>query len=224
MQKANVIHAVASESPAYIIEGICITGMIFAVGFKVVTSSDIETLIPQLAAYAIAAFRILPSLGRISSGVNALVYSIPSMNAAYENVFEADQFENKMELSVEQVEKSEEKLEFNNEIKVQNVSWKYNEEGPIILNDISYEIKKGSSVAFIGPSGAGKTTLADILLGLLHPYTGDILVDNKSIFKSPNEWAKLVGFVPQSVYLIDDTIRKNIAFGIDEKEIEDDRI
>ena len=93
MQKANVIHAVASESPAYIIEGACVAGLIAVVSFKAVTSADIETLIPQMAAYAIAAFRILPSLGRISSGINAMIYSLPSMDAAYENVYEANRFE-----------------------------------------------------------------------------------------------------------------------------------
>lgn len=224
MQKANVIHSVASESPAYIIEGVCVAGLIAVVCAKVIISADIEILIPQLAAFAIAAFRILPSLGRISSGVNALIYSIPSMNAAYQNAFEADQYEKQINQYKDQLSGKEEKLEFHNEVKIQNVTWRYNADGPVILSNVSFSIEKGKSVAFVGPSGAGKTTLADIILGLLHPETGDVLVDEKSIFKSPNEWAELVGFVPQSVYLIDDSIRKNVAFGIDEEEINDEKI
>lgn len=224
MQKANVIHAVASESPAYIIEGACVAGLIAVVSFKAVTSADIETLIPQMAAYAIAAFRILPSLGRISSGINAMIYSLPSMDAAYENVYEANRFEERRLQDKELLPGNERKLEFHEEIRIQNVSWRYNAEGPLIVDNITFSIKKGSSVAFVGPSGAGKTTLADIILGLLRPQTGDVLVDGNSIFDSPNEWANLIGFVPQSVYLIDDTIRHNVAFGIDEEEIKEEQV
>ena len=222
MQKANVIHSVASESPAYIIEAACVTGMIVAVCFKVIFSSDVETLIPQLAAYAIGAFRILPSLGRISSSFNTMIYSIPSMNATYENVYEANQFEKNYDSNGNG--NREEKLELKDAIRIKNVCWKYSEDGRAILEDININIEKGTSVAFIGQSGAGKTTLADIILGLLHPQKGDILVGGKSIFESPHEWANLVGFVPQSVYLIDDTIRNNVAFGIDEEEIDDEQV
>ena len=217
-----MIHSVASESPAYIIEAACVTGMIVAVCFKVIFSSDVETLIPQLAAYAIGAFRILPSLGRISSSFNTMIYSIPSMNATYENVYEANQFEKNYDSNGNG--NREEKLELKDAIRIKNVCWKYSEDGRAILEDININIEKGTSVAFIGQSGAGKTTLADIILGLLHPQKGDILVGGKSIFESPHEWANLVGFVPQSVYLIDDTIRNNVAFGIDEEEIDDEQV
>jgi len=224
MQKANVVHSVASESPAYVIEAVCVAGMIIIVCFKVISASSIDAIIPQLAAFAIAAFRILPSLGRISSGVNGLIYSIPSMNACYENVYMADQFERDSLKKCDLQSQSEEKLSFDKEICIQNIGWKYAEDGPDILKSVTFNIKKGTSVAFVGPSGAGKTTLADIILGLFKPQTGDILVDGRSIFKSPNEWAKLIGFVPQSVYLIDDSIRKNVAFGIDEEDIDDKKI
>lgn len=224
MQKANVISSVASESPAYVIEGVCVAGMIAVVCFKVITSTDVETLIPNLAAYAIAAFRILPSLGRISSGVNGLIYSVPSMNACYDNVYKAEQFAKEAvkehNISTEQTKE----LKFEEKIQLHNIGWKYSEEGPDVLRGVTFDIEKGTSVAFIGQSGAGKTTLADIVLGLLHPQEGDVLVDGKSIFASPIEWANIIGFVPQSVYLIDDTIRKNVAFGIDEKEIDDEQV
>ena len=118
----------------------------------------------------------------------------------------------------------ENKLEFNEKVEIRNVSWKYSETGPDILKDISFDIIKGTSVAFIGQSGAGKTTLADVILGLLKPYEGDVTVGGKSIFTSPKSWAGIVGFVPQSVYLTDDTIRKNVAFGVEEADIDDDKI
>lgn len=219
MQKANIIHSVASESPAFIIEGVCVAVLIITVCIKI-GYVNVETFIPQLAAYAIAAFRILPSLGRISSGINAMIYSIPSLNAAYENMYEANMYSNQ----IKEINAAEERLTFENQIEIKNVKWKYNAEGPYILDDVSLNIKKGSSVAFVGPSGAGKTTLADVVLGLLSPEEGHVLVDGKSISEYPKEWAKIIGFVPQSVYLIDDTIRKNIAFGIAEDEIDDEKI
>ena len=223
MQKANVIHSVASESPAYMIEAACVSGMIAIVCVRMMGSSDLETLIPQLAAFAIAAFRILPSLGRISSAVNGLIYSIPSMNACYENVFAANRYDEATDLK--QVNTGiEEKLEFNEKIEIKNISWKYSENGPDILKSVSFDIQKGTSVAFIGQSGAGKTTLADIILGLLKPYEGDVTVGGRSIYASPRNWAGIVGFVPQSVYLTDDTIRKNVAFGVEESQIDDTKV
>lgn len=225
MQKANIVQSVASESPAYMIEASCVAVMIVVICFKIAMSSDIDTMIPQLAAFAVAAFRILPSLGRISSAFNSLLYSIPSLNATYENVYEADHFEEKRQGETAKRNASEkQKLSFDKELRVENVSWKYSDEGSFVLKNVSLCIKKGSSVAFVGESGAGKTTLADIILGLLHPRSGDVLSDEKSIYMSPEKWAELIGFVPQSVYLTDDTIRKNVAFGIDENEIDDEKV
>lgn len=225
MQKANIVQTVAGESPAYMIEGSCVAVMILVLCIKTAISPEISTMIPQLAAFAVAAFRILPSLGRISSSFNALLYSMPSMNATYENVYEAEHFEETKNLRGENRCASEnEKLVFDKELRVENVAWQYSSDGPFILKDVSLCIKKGSSVAFVGESGAGKTTLADIVLGLLRPQKGDVLLDGKSIYAASKEWAELIGFVPQTVYLTDDTIRKNIAFGIDEEEIDEEKI
>ena len=225
MQKANIIQSVASESPAYMIEAGCVTVMIIVICCKIAMSSDIDTMIPQLAAFAVAAFRILPSLGRISSAFNSLLYSIPSLNATYENVYEADRFEvERQNIEAGDHASGDSKLVFKKELKIKNVSWKYSEQGPFILKDVSLCIRKGESIAFVGETGAGKTTLADIVLGLFRPLSGDILIDGKSIYASPKEWAELIGFVPQSVYLTDDTIKKNVAFGIDEKEIDEEKI
>ena len=91
------------------------------------------------------------------------------------------------------------------------------------MNDLNLTIKKGNAIAFVGHSGAGKTTLADIILGLLKPQKGDVLIDDKSVFAIGNERGKFIGYVPQSVYLIDDSIRKNVAFGERDNCIDDER-
>ncbi len=113
---------------------------------------------------------------------------------------------------------------FQKELTVRSVWWRYPEGERNVLEDASLTIRKGEAVAFIGESGAGKTTLADVILGLLHPQKGEVLMDGTDIYSIPKRWAKTIGFVPQNVFLIDDTVRHNVAFGIYEEEIEDDKI
>ena len=111
------------------------------------------------------------------------------------------------------------------QIEIRDVVWQYEGTEKKVLKGVNLIIKKGQSVAFIGQSGAGKTTLADIILGLLYPQQGKVLLDGEhDIHQIPTQWSKLIAFVPQTVYLMDDTIRNNVAFGVDEKEIVDEQI
>lgn len=222
--RAEVMKTIATESPSYLVEAVCVTGLIIVVGAKIVLGSDAASFIPQLAAFAIAAFRILPSIGKISAGFNQLVYACPSLNAAYENLQEVASFKKETRVQMQTSGKSAEKLEFKDEIQINDISWKYPNADKIVIEHLSLTIPKGKSVAFIGQSGAGKSTLADILLGLLVPKEGDIQIDGISIYQEMESWKKTVGYVPQAVFLTDDTIRNNIAFGIDEKDIDDAKV
>ena len=107
---------------------------------------------------------------------------------------------------------------------MENVVWEYEEGNEAVLNELNLEIKKGQSVAFIGHSGAGKTTLGDVILGLLEPQKGRVCIDGIDIREIGEELGNLIGFVPQSIYMTDDTIRNNIAFGIDAKNIDDEKV
>ena len=113
---------------------------------------------------------------------------------------------------------------FNQEIVVSNMQWTYPNSPHHVIRDLNLTIQKGRSVALIGESGAGKSTMADILLGLLVPDQGDITVDGVSIYEMMDAWKATIGYVPQVVFLTDDTIRHNIAFGVDEKDIDDNKI
>lgn len=104
------------------------------------------------------------------------------------------------------------------------MSWKYQAGKNEIFQDLSMTITKGESVAFIGTSGAGKTTLADIIMGLLKPQSGSVEADGVDIFSNPHRWSKIIGYVPQAVFLIDDTIRANIAFGIPDNMVNEDKV
>ena len=145
----------------------------------------------------------------------------PSLEAAYDNLMEADRYQH----TVESVEiDSPDKMEFCDSIQVDHISWRYQKDLPLVLKELDLEICKGESVALIGESGAGKSTLADILLGLLKPESGRVLVDGTDISSIQSSWSRMIGYVPQMVFLIDDTIRQNIAFGISEEEIDDEKV
>lgn len=211
-------YSLALASPAYIIEALFVSGLLLALCLGNSFSENMLTMLPQLASFAIAAFRVLPSLGKISSSINNVIYAIPAVNATYSHMegIAADR--------TESLDRDEKNVEFENEISISHISWQYPNTDRKVIDDLSMKIAKGSSVAFIGASGAGKTTLADIILGLLRPQSGSVTVDGRDIGELGRAWSHLLGYVPQAAYLIDDTIRSNIAFGIEKKEIDDARV
>jgi ABC-type multidrug transport system fused ATPase/permease subunit len=217
----NTTYLCISKAPSRIIETVFICGLIIVVVISFNLTDDSVDFITSLGAIAVAAVRILPSISNLTHGINSLVYMRPSLEAAYKNISEADKYQREV-ASVEN--NNIEKVEFNSEIRVNSLSWRYQEKLSLVLEDLDLEIKKGESVALIGESGAGKSTLADILLGLLKPEKGTVTVDGVDIYTIQSSWSKLIGYVPQMVFLIDDTIRKNIAFGISDDEIDDNKV
>lgn len=221
-QRASVRKTIATESPAYFIEVVCVAGILISVCIQSMRAEDMKSMIPTLAAFAVGAFRILPSLGRISSAVNNIIFYVPAIQEMYDNFKKVEENEHEEEERLD--ENSGEKLEFHQEIVLKGIDWKYPGTDKYILKDVNMTIHKGESVAFVGASGAGKTTLADIFLGLLIPEKGDILVDGRSVLRTKGKWGRMIGFVSQAFYLNDDTIRNNVAFGIPTKNIKDEMV
>ena len=224
-QKGEIKQNVAAESPAYIIEAVCVSGLIIAVCFKAICAEDASMLVPQLASYAVAAFRILPSLGRISNYFNQFMYCIPGINETYINLREARKKDKN--INIVEVEKKffdEGACSFQNKLSIENVTWRYPNTDNNVLEDISLQVYKGQAIAFVGKSGAGKTTLADIILGLLIPQSGEIKIDGINIIDMQERKSKMIGFVPQNVNLLDDTVRRNVAFGIRDEKIDDNLV
>lgn len=221
-QRSQIRQTVATEIPAYIIEGTCIVGIIGAVCLRVLNMENTAAYIPQLASFAVAAFRLLPSVGRITSNLNICIFSIPSVKEVYHNILQAEK--NDAEIDEKYYENSNERITFSDDLLIEDICWKYPDGDKNVLDHISLSIKSGESVAFVGPSGAGKSTLADIILGLFIPQNGRICLDGHNIHGRNNEISKIISFVPQSVYLLDDTIRRNIAFGVYDEEIDDNQI
>lgn len=229
--KTTIFYEVILSLPEKIIETVCIGGIICIICIRLQMGVDVNTFVPQLAVFAIAAFRILPCISRCAGYLQTMVYYRPSMDAAYEDMVAFNKYEEDSQKyylqEQERLQKgniSFEKAEFNKEITLDDISWQYEGSKEMVIKGLSLHVQKGESIAFIGSSGAGKTTLADIILGLLQPQQGNIFMDGVDIFAIPKVWSKIIGYVPQSVFLIDDTIRANVTFGLDSHEITDEAV
>ena len=226
VEKLSVENGLLTACPDRILEGVCIGGFISIACIRIVMGVDPNTFIPVLGSFALGAFKILPSISKMSTRVNDIVFNRIRLSICYENVKEAKNIEDYYQLNNNEFDISEKSKEitFNNKIIIHNIYWKYKNSPDYVLKGVNIEIKKGESIALIGMSGAGKTTLADVILGLFIPQQGKISMDGEDIRTIPHTWAKTIGYVPQTVYLTDDTIRANIAFGLPEKGIDDTKI
>ena len=183
-------------------------------------SNNIADFVPQLSAFAIAAFRLMPSIGKLNAYINSINYCKPSLNLIYDDLKAIEDCKGEDAYRPDK----DENASFEEAINVNDVVYRYPDSDENVINNVSMNIKKGTTVAFIGSSGAGKTTLADIILGLLVPDKGDICVDEWSIRDNPNKWHSMLGYIPQTIYLTDDSIRRNIAFGVNEADIDDEAV
>lgn len=221
--ESNTTYLWISKTPSRLIETVFIGSLLIVVTVSYGTAGNNLEFVTSLGAIGIAAVRILPSVSTLTNAMNGLVYMRPSLEAAYDNLMEADRYQLLAE-EMESEEKESKTTKFSSKIEVDQIFWRYQDNLPLVLEALDIEICKGESVALIGESGAGKSTLADILLGLLKPERGNVTVDGTDIFSIQSSWSKMIGYVPQMVFLIDDTIRRNIAFGIPEQEIEDEKV
>lgn len=224
--KACIKIEMAGLTPGYIIEMICVAGLLIAIVIQTGTMGASTEMIGTLSVMAISAFRILPNVAAISSTINSIRGRMPAFNAAYETIRKVDSLEQKNSDNVAGVETApaREQIVFHNELKLNHVSYRYPNTSKYILQDVDFTIKARTSIGIIGSSGAGKSTLVDVLLGLLIPEEGNITMDGGDIRDLGVKWNRNVGYVPQSVYLTDATIRENIAFGIPEGQIDDEMV
>lgn len=229
---ANVArnYAVLNNLPRLLIETVFMAAMLFFIMLYMLRGGDISVLIPQLSAFAVAAVRVMPSASRINTYLSQIAYSQPCLDYLYENLTA----EMKVDVNGSvtgltkgdqgQAETDRHPLELKDKIVLDHISFTYpNTEKPI-FTDAHMEVHKGQSVGIMGPSGAGKSTIVDILLGLLHAQEGTITCDGVNIFDDYASWLGKIGYIPQAIYLIDESIRDNIAFGIDADKIDDKRI
>ena len=213
------INRLLSITPKYMVEAVCMTGLLIAIIIKLnFGHGELENFIPQLATFAVAAFRLLPSVGRINEHVNNILYAVPSVDLIYGDLKGIEDYQES------KGEEEGKEWSFEHGITAKHITYAYPNTDTNVLEDANCVIPKGKTVAFIGSSGAGKTTMADIILGLLAPQRGKILVDDIDVFKNLTMWHHQIGYIPQVIYLSDDTIRNNIAFGIHEDQIDEEAV
>ena len=200
------------------IEITCIGGLLSIIAVQIACGAPISQYISVLSVFAMAAMRLLPSFNRIMSNTSSVMASVPGLDALANDMRRADAMHQDLP------PQTGKPVRLDHAVEVSGLTFTYPGKTRPVLQDVSLTIPKHSAVALIGPSGSGKTTLADIILGLIQPQSGSVLVDGNSIFDNLDSWHKLVAYIPQNIYLIDDSIRANVAFGSAEEEISDDKI
>ena len=199
--------------PRLWLEWLVVVGFILSILLMIFQGKELLYIVPLLGLFAAAAFRIMPSLTRIMNAIQSILYNRPTVDSIYKE-FNKKNFQNNIN------EISSKKIFLTKDIILKKVNFKYSDSDPLILRDINLNIKNGTAIGLIGESGIGKTTLINIILGLIQPTSGDIYVDNINISKNIKSWQSQIGYVPQNVYLSDDTIKKNIAFALPEEKID----
>lgn len=208
--------------PRLFLETILVATVLITMLIIILQGRGTADLISSMALFAMAAFRLMPSITRIMALISMIRYNQSALNVVYEDLFEnREVFANRMEKSIS-IDQG--KRIFHDSIKLKNVAFRYPNQDVYAVKDVSLTIPIGQSVAFIGESGAGKTTLVDIILGLLEPEIGEVLVDGKSIHDQLSIWQQKIGYIPQSIFLSDESIRSNIAFGLEHHQIDDEEV
>lgn len=206
--------------PKPIMETVCISGLLVTMVAKVYFGGNMAEFVPILSVFAIAAFRMMPSINRLSGCYSAIMYGKTAVEGVYQDVLELRANEKAREIE----ENDDYEFNIKSEITVDNLTFRYPTGDEDVITNASFSIPKLKSVALVGPSGAGKSTMADILLGILSPNSGQVKVDGVNIADHMRAWHRKIGYIPQVIYLMDDTIRANVAFGVPEDQIDDERV
>ncbi|MBQ1678275.1 MAG: ABC transporter ATP-binding protein [Oscillospiraceae bacterium] len=215
--------AILSSVPRHLVEILCIGGILGLVAFKIALRQDLSAVVGSLSAFAVAAIKLMPSANSINSTINGISYRIPALNAVCEIIDDnwgADI--GRAALDTRNREGKQEKLRA--DIQVEQLSFTYPERDEPVLRDVNLTVRAGTSVGIVGVTGAGKTTLVDVILGLLEPQQGRILYGGRDIRENYADWQARIGYIPQNIYLTDDTIRANVALGVYADKIDDEKV
>ncbi|MGQ4665884.1 ABC transporter ATP-binding protein [Metabacillus halosaccharovorans] len=227
LAKNTIYKNILDQVPRFFIETLLVAVVLITMVTLVFQGSDSSKLVSTMSVFAMAAFRLMPSINRIVALLTSIRFNQPALSVIYKDLVEDTDnttLSNDSSQRVKsEIEKNHEKT-FLDSINLENVhfSYPYQKEDSII--DVSLSVPIGSSVAFVGSSGAGKTTIVDIILGLLEPKSGKVYVDGKELKDLLPIWKSKIGYIPQSIYLSDETIKKNIAFGINDKDIDENAV
>ena len=208
-------------SPRPIMETVMICGLLGFISLRVYLGGDMTSFIPTVSVFAVAAIRMLPSFNRISGNIGVILYNKASVEALSEDMREIFDTGD----GLRDGKNKSAKVNLENAIRLRDVSFYYPERADDkVIDGVSLDIMKNTAVGFVGVTGAGKTTLADVIMGLLKPVSGQVLADETDVYENLAGWHETVGYIPQEIYLIDGSIRENVAFGLDIDEVSDEDI
>ena len=215
-------HAVMNNIPRLLIETVFMASILGYIMIYISTGHEATSLVPMLTAFGVAAIRMMPSVNRINTYMTDISYFRPCLDYVYENMnINEISKRNNQTLKPADTSKS---MKLRHSIELKNIVYAYPNTDKLIFDKADMTVPYGKSVGIMGPSGAGKSTIVDILLGLLKVHEGSIECDGVNIFDNYPAWLSQIGYIPQSIYLVDEPIRNNIAFGIADEEIDDERI
>ncbi len=220
--KAQIFRQVSSAATKPVLETLSVAGMLLIVMMLFWQGRGLDTIIPLLALFGAAAMRLLPAVREAVKAINTLRYYAYAIDPVYNDTRYLESVAGPAGTS--RKKGGAEPLPFNREIVFDNVAYSYPDSSLPAVSRISITIPRGSAVGFIGPSGAGKTTVVDLLLGLLQPEQGRIAVDGLDIREDLRRWQRNIGYIPQFIFLADDTVKRNIAFGLPDEEIDEERL
>ena len=221
VQRYNLYNA----TPRLLIETVAIAGMIFYMMFQLLRGTPVSDILPQVTALGVAAMRLIPCANRINNHLTAISYFEPFFMGVSDNLQEEIRDESiNYDERIYQKQAEIKKLEIKDKIELKDIVYKYPNTDIYIFDHADMEIPIGKAVGIVGTSGAGKTTVVDIMLGLLRLQSGQILADGVEVRRHYHSWLKNIGYIPQTIFMIDASIRRNVAFGYGDDEIDDEKV
>jgi ABC-type multidrug transport system fused ATPase/permease subunit len=214
-------YSILSGTPRLLIETVAIAGMVLYMLIQILNGVDMVELIPVLGVFALGAMRLIPSANRINTYLTSMSFLKPFVMNVSDNLQDEITGAN---IATDSLNVPKDRMEVRNKIELNNITFAYPNTEKLIFDHASCEIPIGSSVGIVGTTGSGKSTIVDVLLGLLQVQEGEVLADGKDVMLDYRKWLRNVGYIPQSIFMMDDTIRKNVAFGVPEDEIDEERI
>lgn len=212
--RINRIYNVILTLPRSFMEIITIVGLCLLVVSMVVRGRELADIVPILGLFAAAAFRVMPSINRLLMATQTLIFNRSIIASVYQDFL----LDSPDSLTVKGNTK------FASQLELMDVSFQYPTAATASLQNVSLVVKRGEAVGFVGPSGAGKSTLVDVILGLFAPTSGVVKVDGQDVQQNLRNWQNQIGYVPQAIYLTDDTLRRNVAFGLNDENIDDNLV
>lgn len=219
---ANIYTYVVKQIPKYIIETLAVVGILIIALILVWEGRSITAIVPILALFGAATVRLMPVFNQVISQTTTIQYNAASVEVIYDDLkLLENEYQN---VRKDILSSTTEKLELKRSVTLQDIQYSYPGQNEQAVAGVTMDIQRGDAIAFVGESGAGKTTMADLILGLLEPSEGKILVDGIDIESNIRGWQQNIGYIPQQIFLLDDTIRRNIAFGIPDKQIDEQKV